>query len=298
MLIAGSAPIVFPAIHRGSHCPQEATVVGVFGQSNSMSWPANVFAGSPDVFEYDLSSGTCVSSLSKVSSIRGNTVYGAVIDLKRRRALSGPVVVASWGENGTSVLQWGSGSLAYKTRDALHSLARDVGEPSIIFYHQGERDAVMANRHTGMSGPIYKENLNAIIQSIHNLSPSSNIGIAQATICGFDGYSAAIRQAQVAMARRDSTTFLSGDSDSLTDRVDGCHLTHAAMRQLAVLYADSYQRFCQRQLRQCSKKVASLPSGKQASWRNSIAPVNYARSVPAILRSINGSPVTPDRYSL
>ena len=243
MLVTSSAPIAFSSKSESRGCPRDAVVIGVFGQSNSTSRPENVFSGDKDIFEYSPIDGTCVSSLAKESTIRGNAAYGAALLLKNRGEIKGPIVVTSWGGNATSVIEWGSGNLAYKTVDVLQRVSRDVGSPLLIFYHQGERDAVMLNRRTGMSGAIYQSNLDAIIQSIHNLSPDTSVGIAMATVCGFGGGSSEIRRAQAAMAHRDAHTFLSADSDSLSDRIDGCHLSNVAMRRLAAYYAASYERY-------------------------------------------------------
>jgi hypothetical protein len=235
-LILLSMPLEFSPDRDSNNCPKNAMVIGIFGQSNSMSYPEKIFPVDHQIFEYIPEYDLCIRSDSRFSKIRGNAIYGAAKQLRDNEVIDRPVVISSWGVGGTSILQWSSNGLADKSFIALDRLSRRVGSVRFVFFHQGERDAVMTNRLTGMNGDLYFQHLNSVISNVNRLAPRSRIGIALATNCGLFGGSDQIRHAQMRAIRNYANAFLSADTDLLEDRPDGCHLSKNAIQKLGSKY--------------------------------------------------------------
>ena len=236
-------------------CPEAPVVIGYFGQSNSANFvfPRYDREIPSNLYQFDWRTGRCYEykePLLGADGLGGTTITHFATKIARQT--QAPVLIAPFGQGGSSAFDWSDGFLASRHEAALAMMARKKLKPVVFFWHQGEMGA---GAHTNLhldntedltheqnTAEAYKIFLNRIINKTRKTYPDTYFGIALASLCKGIPHEP-IRRAQRAVASTDTKNFVSADSDIVsghTHRYDGCHFTQTGAMKLGNDYYNSF----------------------------------------------------------
>lgn len=238
-------------------CPEDAVVIGYFGQSNSANFvfPRYDKEIPGNLYQFDWRTGRCYEykePLLGADGLGGTTIthFATNLALKTRA----PVLIAPFGQGGSSAFDWSDGFLASRHEAALEMMGRKNLKPVVFFWHQGEMGAgTPTNLRLGnqmdltpeqKSTEAYEIFLKRIIDKTRISYPDTYFGIALASLCKGKPYEA-IRTAQRSVASANSKNFISADSDMIAGsdlRYDGCHISQVGAMKLSTGYYNSFFR--------------------------------------------------------
>jgi Carbohydrate esterase, sialic acid-specific acetylesterase len=171
---------------------------------------------------------------------RGGSIWPLLAALLQR-----PVVISVLAVDATSIDEWTRPSSPLRHRLATH-IAAMRGEnlaPSLVLWQQGEADA-----RGGTSAKSYRAGLAMLNSILSTAGSAAPILLARSTVCR-SAPSAAIRRAVQEQVEADGRFRLGPDTDALVgpgERIDGCHLSGAGLRQAARLWKDVIETEAQR----------------------------------------------------
>ena len=176
------------------------------------------------------------------------THFATKLALKTRA----PVLIAPFGQGGSSAFDWSDGFLASRHEKALEMMARKKLKPVVFFWHQGEMGAGTPTNHRlgnrmditpeQKSTEAYEIFLKRIIDKTRESYPDTYFGIALASLCKGKPHEP-IRRAQRSVASANSKNFISADSDMISGsglRYDGCHISQVGSMKLSTEYYNSF----------------------------------------------------------
>ena len=236
-------------------CPKNPVVIAYFGQSNSANFvfPRYEREIPGNLYQFDWRTGRCYEykePLLAADGLGGTTIthFATKLALKTRA----PVLIAPFGQGGSSAFDWSDGFLASRHKAALEMMTRKKLKPVVFFWHQGEMGAgTPTNLRLGNSMDLspdqrtaeaYEIFLKRIIDKTRESYPDTYFGIALASLCKGKPYEP-IRKAQSSVASADSKNFVSADSDMIAGsalRYDGCHISQVGAMKLATEYYSSF----------------------------------------------------------
>ena len=240
-------------------CPKSAITIATFGQSNSANHVDKKYSGKipKTLYQYDWKSRKCYhykEPLLGTDGFSGSIITYTALALSKEKQL--PVIVAPFGESGSSILSWAYGSLSLRHNLVLDRIKQDGLSPKVFFWHQGESDShtyelkalssneyFKASDYGGLTKEQYSNSLQIILDKTKSRFPNSYFGIAKASICGNRPRNEQIRESQSESALRNKQGFVSADTDKFTgnaNRPDGCHFSSDAAERIGLEYFDSY----------------------------------------------------------
>lgn len=236
-------------------CPRNPLVVGYFGQSNSANFvfPRYDQKIPQNLYQFDWRTGRCYKykePLLGADGLGGSTITHFATKLALDT--SSPILIAPFGQGGSSAFDWAEGFLASRHEAALEILDRKKLKPVVFFWHQGEMGAGTPINYefsnAGKAGGdqdtsrAYEIFLTKIIDKTRKTFPDSYFGIALASLCKGKP-SEAIRAAQRSVAAADSRNFVSADTDMVTGhafRYDKCHISQEGAIIIGTEYYNSF----------------------------------------------------------
>ena len=236
-------------------CPEDPVVIGYFGQSNSANFvfPRYDREIPGNLYQFDWRTGRCYEykePLLAADGLGGTTIthFATKLALKTRA----PVLIAPFGQGGSSAFDWSDGFLASRHEAALEMMDRKKLKPVVFFWHQGEMGAgIPTNLRLGnrmdltpeqKSTEAYEIFLKRIIDKTRESYPDTYFGIALASLCKGKPHEP-IRRAQRSVASANSKNFISADSDMIAGsglRYDGCHISQVGAIELSTEYYNSF----------------------------------------------------------
>ena len=236
-------------------CPKNPVVIAYFGQSNSANFvfPRYEREIPGNLYQFDWRTGRCYEykePLLAADGLGGTTIthFATKLALKTRA----PVLIAPFGQGGSSAFDWSDGFLASRHEAALEMMDRKKLKPVVFFWHQGEMGAGTPTNHRlgnrmditpeQKSTEAYEIFLKRIIDKTRESYPDTYFGIALASLCKGKPHEP-IRKAQMAVASANSKNFISADSDMIAGsglRYDGCHISQVGAMKLSTEYYSSF----------------------------------------------------------
>lgn len=224
-------------------CPDPArervVVALIAGQSNAANHgaPAQQQPDNPSVV--NLLNGQCYLARHPLLGATGVDA-SPWIDMAERLLEVGAadkVVLIATAIGGTAIVEWAPGGEYHNRLLARISEARSAGLHVTHFvWHQGE-----AEGWSNGDASHYSRSLHALLASVRIATESPLPAyIALASRCTIHE-SAAVREAQRAVAKQDPLTFVAVNSDELgyEYRYDGCHFLLSGLKIVGSAYADA-----------------------------------------------------------
>ena len=236
-------------------CPEAPVVIGYFGQSNSANFvfPRYDREIPSNLYQFDWRTGRCYEykePLLGADGLGGTTITHFATKIARQT--QAPVLIAPFGQGGSSAFDWSDGFLASRHEASLAMMARKKLKPVVFFWHQGEMGAgIPTNLRLGnrmdltpeqQSTEAYEIFLKWIIDKTRESYPDTYFGIALASLCKGKPHEP-IRRAQRSVASANSKNFISADSDMIAGsglRYDGCHISQVGAIELSTEYYNSF----------------------------------------------------------
>jgi hypothetical protein len=148
---------------------------------------------------------------------------------------------------GSTVAEWApNGTYQHRITYGIEGLRQAGFEPSYVFWHQGEADALY-----GTSAGDYTKTFRAVVKSLRDLDVRAPIYVATASYFaipeGYNANQAIIRRAQQSLISPLQGIFPGPDTDLIKDRFDGCHMGSAGLHEHAKMWQVSLSgRRCKR----------------------------------------------------
>ena len=245
-------------------CPKDGITLATFGQSNSSNFvrPLSTNSMPDNLIQYDWRSGKCYEykePLLGTHGKEGNVITYTAIKIAKNT--SKPVIVASFGVGGSSVLEWAYTHLSYQQDIALSSMKKSGLSPKVFLWHQGESDVrgkgsnpddlknVLSFSYPfpedyklGLSKESYADAMQKIVNKTKQYFPDSHFGIALVSGCSVRNSWEPIREAQREIAENNEGAFVSADSDNIygkSMRYDQCHFSSQGAQELGNQYYSS-----------------------------------------------------------
>jgi hypothetical protein len=238
-------------------CPEDALIIGYFGQSNSANSVFPRYGGEipTNLYQLDWETGRCYKykePLLSADGLGGNTITHFATEIAS--GTNGPVLVVAFGQGGSSAFDWSDGYLAGRHSAVLEIMVRKKLKPHVFFWHQGENGAgteadiqlggSLKYKNEPKEEKTYEILLSRIIGKTRKKFPETYFGIALVSLCK-GKYSESIRKAQRDVVSTNTRNFISADSDKKIGpsyRYDGCHISQEGAKVLGREYYNSYSR--------------------------------------------------------
>jgi hypothetical protein len=222
----------------------EPWVLLIIGQSNGGNHGETRFAASRAIFNFNLFDGLCYEACDPLLGATGDggSPWCILGDALVDGGLAKSILLCPLSVGGSTVADWAPGGpYQHRLTYGITRLRQAGFEPSCVFWHQGEADALY-----GTSEEEYTSAFRNLACSLRDIGVRAPIYVATVSYFAIpEGYShnqAIIRRAQQSLISPREGILPGPDTDMIRDRFDGCHMGCAGLRQHARMWQDCLAR--------------------------------------------------------
>jgi hypothetical protein len=228
----------------------DPSVFLIIGQSNGGNHGETRSAANRAVFNFNPFDRLCYWACDPLLGATGDggSPWCLLGDALIAAGFARSILLCPLSVGGATVAEWApGGTYHHRMTYGLTGLRQAGFEPSHVFWHQGEADALY-----GTSADDYIKAFRALVTSLRDLGIAAPIYVAIGSYFavpeGHGASQATIRRAQHSLIRPQDAIFPGPDTDLIRDRFDGCHMgtdglrEHAQMWQACLCGAPDAQR--------------------------------------------------------
>jgi hypothetical protein len=217
-------------------------VLLIIGQSNGGNHGQTSSTARRAVFNFNLFDGLCYRACDPLLGATGDggSPWCILGDALMVADFAQSILLCPLSVGGSTVAEWApGGTYQHRMRYGIAGLRQIGFEPSCVFWHQGEADALY-----GTSADEYTSAFRGLVRSLRDLDIRAPIFVATASYFAMpEGYASnqtIIRHAQQSLINPHQGILAGPDTDLIRDRFDGCHmgcaglLEHARMWQVSL----------------------------------------------------------------
>jgi hypothetical protein len=216
----------------------DPSVLLIIGQSNGGNHGETRSTANRAVFNFNPFDGLCYRACDPLlgATGEGGSPWCILGDALIADGFAQSILLCPLSVGGSTAAEWApDGTYQHRMKYGIARLRQAGFEPSSVFWHQGEADALY-----GTSAGDYTTAFQALVGSLRDLGIRPPIYVAIASYFAIpEGYAASqaiIRDAQQSLINAEEGILLGPDTDRITDRFDGCHMGRAGLREHAQMW--------------------------------------------------------------
>jgi carbohydrate esterase-like sialic acid-specific acetylesterase len=217
------------------------SVLLIIGQSNGGNHGETRSTAHRAVFNFNFFDGLCYRACDPLLGATGDggSPWCILGDDLIADGFAPSILLCPLSVGGSTVAEWApGGTYQHRMTYGIARLRQAGFEPSYVFWHQGEADALY-----GTQADDYIKAFRALVGSLRDLGIRAPIYVANASYFAIpDGYAAnqaIIRRAQQSLISPQQGILSGPDTDLIRDRFDGCHMGTAGLREHAQMWRQS-----------------------------------------------------------
>jgi hypothetical protein len=214
------------------------SVLLIIGQSNGGNHGEARSTAHRTVFNFNFFDGLCYRACDPLlgATGEGGSPWCILGDALIADGFARSILLCPLSVGGSTVAEWApGGTYQHRMTYGIARLRQAGFEPSSVFWHQGEADALY-----GTSADDYTRAFRALVGSLRDLGIRARIHIAIASYFaipeGYGAKQAIIRRAQRSLICPQQGVLPGPDTDMIRDRFDGCHMGTTGLREHAQMW--------------------------------------------------------------
>jgi Carbohydrate esterase, sialic acid-specific acetylesterase len=216
----------------------DASVFLIIGQSNGGNHGETKSTAHRAVFNFNVFDGLCYRASDPPLGATGDggSPWCIFADALIADGFARWILLCPLSVGGSTVAEWApDGTYQHRMKYGIARLRQAGFEPSYVFWHQGEADALY-----GTSAGDYTKAFRALVGSLRDLGIRAPIYVAIASYFAIpEGYAASqaiIRDAQRSLINAEEGILPGPHTDLIRDRFDGCHMGTAGLHEHAQMW--------------------------------------------------------------
>jgi hypothetical protein len=214
------------------------SVLLIIGQSNGGNHGETRSTAHRAVFNFNFFDGLCYRACDPLLGATGDggSPWCILGDVLIADGFAPSVLLCPLSVGGSTVAEWApGGTYQHRMTYRIGRLRQGGFEPSSVFWHQGEADALY-----GTQADNYIKAFRALVGSLREVDIRAPIYVATASYFaipeGFGASQAIIRRAQQSLINAEEGILPGPDTDLIRDRFDGCHMGTGGLREHAQMW--------------------------------------------------------------
>jgi hypothetical protein len=207
----------------------------IIGQSNAGNHGQTRFSAEEAVFNFNPFNGLCYRARDPLLGTTGDggSPWCLLGDALIRSGFARSILLCPLSVGGATVAEWAPGGPYHQRLTyGIDQLRAGGFLPSHILWHQGEADAL-----NGTSPECYVRSFSTFVDSLRSIGVMAPIYIARASYfavpVGHTASQNSIREAQRSLIDSNRAILAGPDTDTITDRFDGCHMGESGLKDHA-----------------------------------------------------------------
>jgi hypothetical protein len=230
--------------HIGARLPVAREEIGtpsvllIIGQSNGGNHGETRSTAHRAVFNFNVFDGLCYRASDPLLGTTGDggSPWCILGDALIAAGFAPSILLCPLSVGGATVAEWApGGTYHHRMTYGLAGLRQAGFEPSHVFWHQGEADALY-----GTSAQDYTATFFTLFQSLRELGITAPVYVAIASFFsipeGYQPQQNVIRAEQRSLINGDIGILAGPDTDVIRDRYEGCHMGTLGLSQHAAAW--------------------------------------------------------------